>query len=299
MNKLTLYFSTILMVCTFYSFKDTAQNEIIDKTISKLNSLENVQYDAEYNVKNESFGLDTTMVVKCYMENYPADLLAQMRFVIEAPDGLVDIYNGSSFFEKDVAKKRIVYNDRPNKRSIFASVLVVESYFGLRNILPALQNDSATSFIQRNDTIIDNKNCYNFEITTRGKYIRWSQQKLVSSEENKNGKYSICVDKKNYLPVYFSDLSDGSSSAITYKNVQTNKKEQDIKWNYLDYPDYVQFSTKEYSEIEEENGVLSLLDKYAPDFDLSTPDGESVKLSEQKGNLVLLTFLSLSFSYYF
>jgi peroxiredoxin len=104
-------------------------------------------------------------------------------------------------------------------------------------------------------------------------------------------KYYLAISKDDSLPVQFTRIFPTIQYEITtFSRLKFPVQKSDSIWSYDSFPkDFLRISEQESSEISR-NKLTQTIGQIAPDWELPVLKGDSVKLSDLKGNLVLLEF---------
>ena len=195
MKKLIFLTISILMVlgCS------KSEKEILNKTVTKLNSLKTIQYELVSKDIMKDNGRNRIDSAYCYFDFSSKDTLIGARYQFISSYG-EQVFNGKQTFNSIKEKELVLYEDKPDKREVVSSIFMLSSIFELRKILPELVKDSTTFITKERDTLINNKECYQFNILMTEKYIGMGGE-LVKFDGNEvdSLNYFLFISKKNYL----------------------------------------------------------------------------------------------------
>ena len=288
MKKIIFLIITILMLLGC----NKSDNEILNKTITKLNSLKTIEYELvskDIMKDNDRNRIDSAY---CYFDFSSKDTLigAKYQFISDYGE---QVFNGKQTFNSIKDKELVLYENKPNKREAVSSIFMLSSIFELRKTLPKLVIDSTTFITRKRDSVINNKECYQFNILMTEKYIGMGGE-LVKFDGNKvdSFNYFLFVSKKDYLPIQFGTIYpiNNGYRMSTFKNLKEITPKNDSIWSYDRMPrEYLRISFDDYFK-----GMrIKNKDKIglnAPDWKLPMVQGDSIQLSKIGKNLILLEF---------
>jgi thiol-disulfide isomerase/thioredoxin len=287
MKKELLYLPMIiLLLCSFTNGDD----DILNKTSKKLNSIKTLEYNVTDCLHQDVTNSDDITSALCYFDFTSKDSLIGAKFFFHTTINGTEctaVFNGSQTFYSVDKEKRILYRNQPRIKDVTSFMFYGRSICWIRNILPQFINDPINRNIRLNDTIINNRECFRFHLSPN-KFINPNG----SVELVKNAmKYYIAISKDDSLPVQFTGIFPTIQSQITtFSRLKFPVQKSDSIWNYENFPkDYLRMSEQEYSE-KLRNKLTQITGRMATDWELPKLNGGSVKLSDLKGNLVLLEF---------
>jgi len=288
MKKELLYLPVIiLLLCSFKNSDD----DILNKTSKKLNSIKTLEYNAINHLHQDVTNSDNINSALCYFDFTSKDSLigAKYYFRFTSDDNKSTVvFNGSQTFYSDDKEKRILYRNQPRIKNVTSFILYEQSICWIRKILPQFINDPANKNIRLRDTIINNRECFRFQLSPN-KYIENGSVELRGS--NNVMKYYLAISKDDSLPVQFTRIFPTIQYEITtFSRLKFPVQKSDSIWSYDSFPkDFLRISEQESSETSR-NKLTQAIGQIAPDWELPKLKGGSVKLSDLKGNLVLLEF---------
>ena len=286
MNRIFLIaiiFGWVFLGCT------ETDKDIIRKTVSKLNSIDKVEFLNVTHYYQTEMGLDRIDTAFCFLDFTSNDTLlgAKYQFVHKLGE---QVYNGNMAFSLDKSEERIIYSNVPNSYDVGSSIFMMNSILTLKKLLPEFLKDSTVSIYQEQDSIIDGENNYKFNISIHNKYINIG---AILSDSKNGSNYSLFISKKTFLPTQFkTNFPDNkgfwSSSFSEYK---FNSTRPDSIWNINTLPqEYLRIEKQEFTESLRKKAAIQFGQK-APDWILPLLDSnDSIQLSKQNGKLVLLEF---------
>jgi len=276
----------ILLLCSFTNSDD----DILNRTSKKLNSIKTLEYNVTDYSHQDVTNSDNITSALCYFDFTSKDSLIGAKFyshfTINGTECTV-VFNGSQTFYGDYKEKMILYRNQPRIKDVTSFMFYGQSICWIRNILPQFINDPVNKNIRLNDTIISNRECFRFQLSPN-KFI--NPNGSVELVKNRM-KYYLAISKDDSLPVQFTGISPTIQYQITtFSRLKFPVQKSDSIWNYESFPkDFLRMSEQEYSE-KLHNKVTQTIGRIAPDWKLPKLKGDSVKLSDLKGNLVLLEF---------
>ena len=286
MKKELLYLPVIiLLLCSFTNGDD----DILNRTSQKLNTIKTLEYDLTHHFHQDITNIDNIYSALCYFDFTSKDSLIRAKFYSRSTINGTEctaVFNGSQTFYSDDKEKRILYRNQPRIKDVTSFMFYGQSICWIRNILPQFINDPVNKNIRLNDTIINNRECFRFQLSPN-KFIDDESVKFV-----KNGmKYYIAISKDDSLPVQFTSISPTIQYEVnTFSRLRFPVQKNDSIWNYESFPKgFLRMPEQEYFE-RLRNKVTQTIGRIAPEWELPKLNGGSVKLSDLKGNLVLLEF---------
>jgi len=289
MKKTTLF--VILMLSSTIVFgqsKDEYLKNILNKTISNLNQIKTVEYTLDFHQCFEAQGINMRDTATCYFDFSSSDSLIGSKYIFSSTKSDV-AFNGRFIYLSDNVNKQIIYSNKPTEYSVTSSIFMQNSIFVIRKILPKLVSDSTATITRLNDTILDNSVCYKFKIVLKDKFINLGG--VLTLAKGLNTSLMLLISKDNYLPKQFTTfyLNPGYIQA-TFSNIKIPAFKADSLWNYDWMPeDYLRIKYEDLSKNVDAT-ISQQVGKQAPDWTLPMIKGDSVKLSAQKNNLILLDF---------
>lgn len=282
-----------LTLFIFFSCNNT-DKEILNETIFQLSSIKNIEYDVIIENINKSYHLNLKDSATCYFDFSSKDNLIGAKYQFISNHG-EEVFNGNQEFNSNNKDELLLYNENPTKRRVISSRFMQNSFFVLRKLLPKIIQDSTITFLRSKDTIIQDINCYKFNISMKGKYIGMGGELMTIPIKEKVTdpiNYVLYISIKNNLPIRFGQIypkNDGYNIS-TYSNYKTLNNKNDSIWSYSRFPkSYLRSPFIDYYE-GLKNKNKKWIGTKAPDWELSDLEGNSIKLSNIKKGLVLLEF---------
>lgn len=285
------YVIPTLSLFIFFSCKKT-DKEILNETISKITSVDNIEYDVISEYVNKSQNQDRKDSATCYFDFSSKDTLIGTKYHFISDHG-EQVFDGQQEFSSQNKDEMVLYNENPLKREVVSSIFMQNSFFVLRNLLPEIIKDSTINISRSKDTIFNGEDCYKFDISMKGKFIGLGGelttiQQKVSTPIN----YILFISKENHLPVRFGNIQSKNQghNYSTFSNYKISNTKNDSIWNYSRFPkSYLRSTYNDYFE-GLKNKNKNWIGTIAPDWELSDLDGKTVKLSNIDKSLVLLEF---------
>jgi peroxiredoxin len=281
----------VLMIFILFSCNKT-DKEILNQTISKLNSLKTIEYQLISKDILKDFERNRIDTAYCYFDFSSKDTLIQSKYQFISNYGQ-QVFNGTQIFNSLKAEEVVLYTDFPDKRKVVSNIFMVNSIFELRKTIPKLVIDSTAFITRKRDTVINNIECFKFKILMTKKYIGLGGEfTMFDGNEVDSLNYLLFISKKNYLPVQFGTIypKNNGYRISTYKNLKEITPKNDSIWSYDRMPRaYMRISYSDYfkgmgTKNKDKIGIK------APDWTLPMIQGDSIQLSKIKSNLVLLEF---------
>jgi thiol-disulfide isomerase/thioredoxin len=280
----------ILTSFTFLSCNKT-DKEILNKTISKLNSLKTIEYELENKSFIKSYAKKTIDTAICYIDFTSKDTLIGAKYQFVSKYG-EQVFSGSHEFIVLSDKELVLHTDQPIKNRVLSTIFLQNSVFEIRKTLPKLVIDT-TAFISRlKDTVIDKVDCYRFNILMTEKMINVGGELTKFEGKADSLNYFLTISKKDYLPVQFGMFypENNGYKVATFKKLKEVAPKNDSIWNYNRmYKGYLRSTyTDHFNALKMGNKEKIGID--APNWKLPMVQGDSIQLSEIKEKLVLLEF---------
>ena len=290
MKKITIIVILILSsTIVFGQSKDEYLKKILNKTISNLNQIKTVEYTLDFHQCFEAQGVNLRDTATCYFDFTSSDSIIGSKYIFSSPKWDV-AFNGGLIYMSYNANKQILYSNKPTEYLVNAQVYMLNSIFVIRKILPELVSDSTTTIIRLNDTILNNSSCFKYKILLRDKFL--NSGGVLTPAKGASLKLMLLISKDNYLPKQFSSFYPNNAGFIQaiFSDIKIPAFKADSLWNYDWLPEeYLRMSLEDF-EKSTRTGITKQIGKQAPDWTLPMIKGDSVKLSAQKNNLILLDF---------
>lgn len=188
-------------------------------------------------------------------------------------------------------EERVVFNNEPMRRQLFSPIAMLNSMYFMRKLLPEFLNDTSIVIIQQNDTLINGVNNYSFNISIKNGFINGENATISESTEG-NAHYNLFISKKSHLPTQFIFVfhENKGYTKTTFSKINLSAARADSIWNYARFPqEYLHISRKELNERMRARATINV-GQIAPNWSLPLIAGDSVRLSDLKGSIVLLEF---------
>jgi len=291
--KLKLTYLLFLLGILFNSCSNSDLN-ILSKTNRKLQDLKTVQYKFDfknYNFMTGELGKsDSLIAVFDFTSN---DSIIGARYYLSRNYGDMG-FNGLTSFSTIKEKKQLVYTPVNSKEDLIGIQYSIFSIKQLRDLLPQMLNDSTITISQMADTVINNTDCFKFDILMNDKSIDMFGN--IVQKENTNRNYNLMIDKIDFLPKQFISYYEKNSPIwiLTYDNISSLETINDSLFDYsLQKSDYKKYTFEEFQLVSMNENVLrgnSYLGIKALDWTLPSMVGDSVTLSQIDANLIMLEF---------
>jgi thiol-disulfide isomerase/thioredoxin len=274
---------SIVIILLLISFPLIARtkDEIIQKFLGALKANDIIQYTLDYSFNDASKGTNSYHV-KCAEMIIPSDTAngGYYNFKIDSNEQIT-IYSGKEHFSyfpgyygygnvELLTKKKNPerFSDRPiefdGHKGYIPSVVKASSF-----------NSTSIAFLRR--FVTDKEN--------------WSDFSIMS-DTNINGHdcyrlnflyHLLAIDKKNYMPVYFSRQSTEQQTEAYYSDYKFNAPNSKNLFSKKAFPKNFKFS----SELKSIDLTLKAGTE-APDFEITSINDKKIKLSELKGKMVFM-----------
>jgi thiol-disulfide isomerase/thioredoxin len=292
MNLKSTYLLFVLGIL-FNSCSNSDLN-ILSKTNRKLQNLKTVQYKFDfknYNFMTGELGKsDSLIAVFDFTSN---DSIIGARYYLSKNYGDMG-FNGLTSFSTIKEKKQLVYTPVNSKEDLIGIQYSIFSIKQLRDLLPQILNDTTITISQMADTVINNSDCFKFDILMNDKSIDMFGN--IVQKENTNRNYNLMIDKNDFLPKQFISYYEKNSPiwVLTYDNISSLETINDSLFDYsLQKSDYKKYTFEEFQLVSMNENVLrgnSYLGIKALDWTLPSMAGDSVTLSQIDANLIMLEF---------
>lgn len=279
----------ISLLGLIYSCKKS-DSEIINQTISQLNSLKTIEYQSIVHCLQKNMNMDRTDSAICYFDFTSNDTLlkAKYQFIHRVGE---QVFNGIQAFYSDNSEKRISYMVKPTMYDVNSSIFIINSIYTVRKLLPEMSKDTSILFTRLNDTIIGNQDSYLFSVVMKNKIIDYNEGCKITKSK-KGLSYLLSISKKSFLPTQFEWIIPENNGYLrnSFSNFNISAQKADSVWSYDRFPkEYIRLSKKEFFE-SLRNKASVCIGQQAPAWTLPMINGDSINLSKQKGKLVLLEF---------
>jgi len=290
MKKTTLFLILILSsTLLFGQSKNEDLKSILNKTISNLNQIKTVEYTLDFHQHFEAQEINMRDTATCYFDFSSPDSIIGSKYIFSSKK--VDVaFDGGLIYLSDNANKQIIYSNKPTKYFVTAQIFMQNSIFVIKKILPELVSDSTTTITRLNDTVLDNSACFKYKILLKDKFINLGGVLTLAKGVSTN--HILLISKDNNLPKQFSSFFPNNSgfTQATISNIKMPASKADSLWNYDWLPEeYLRISLEDF-EKNTRASVNQQVGKQSPDWTLPMIKGDSVKLSAQKNDLILLDF---------
>ena len=267
-----------------------SDNEILEKTIDRLNSLKTIDYDIITHYLHKDMGMDKVDSAFCYFDFTKTDSLIGANYQIIFSQGL-QIYNGKQAFSLEKNEERIIYTNEPKLYDASSSIFMANSIWTLKKLLPDFVQDSTVTIERLNDTIINGVNNYVFNIAIKDRYINIGA--VLTESKGKTSNLNLFVSKDTYLPTEFRTVFPENKGfwSSTFTNFTLSATRPDSIWELDKLPkQYLRLSKKELADSYRNKAKLQIGEK-ASDWKLPLLNSnDSIQMSLLRGNLVLLEF---------
>ena len=270
---------------------------VLDRTLKNCQSIKGGCSVMEYATKFMSEdGTERYPVITCNFKKVPEDSLFEMYFTLSKVenDTLVHwLYTGNELVGYTDSKGVVYQRDR--YENVMKNIIEEDHFFApvtSQFCFPVntqhIMADSAYTFSLK-DTLLDGRPCYYIDfISTKPDTVSTLELVLTRCEVEQ------WIDKQDYMPVQYDiyyDISQGRDTMTQYEcfSLKSFTPEWDEKLLTLEsIPSGVSLS--EYVEVEEDEPVTLSKGSRAPNWALPSLTGDTVRLSDLKGKVVLIDF---------
>jgi peroxiredoxin len=280
----------ILILCGLLISCDKSNKTILNKSISKLSSIEAIEYKISLDIFQKEVGLDEIDTAICYFNFKSSDSLLGAKFHIVYNQG-EEVFDGKKLFLVDKTKKLILYTNEPKTEQVNSSFFVTNSILLIKKLLPEFLKDTSIVIRRENDTLINGEKSYNliFSIKDKNRYINMGA--IQTEGSGKTAIYNLFISKRSYLPTQFIYVLEKNGYwKASFSNINLSIFRSDSIWEYDRFPqEYLRMSNKEFRESMMASAYIKI-GQQAPKWSLPLVAGNSVQLSDLKGSLILLEF---------
>ena len=281
---LTLLSSVLLISC------NKSNEKILEKTNSRLNSIESIEYQVISYILQKETGMDEIDSAICYFDFTSPDSLLKAKYHFLFNQG-EDVYDGKKIFLVDKKNERIVYNNEPKIEQVKSSFFITNSIYQLKKLLPEFLKDTSIVISRGNDTLINGEENYSFNISIKDRYRYLKIGAILTEGKGGTINYNLFISKKSHLPAQFIYVFDNDGFwKATFSNINLSALRSDSIWEYERFPqNYLRMSGREFAESMKAKAFIKV-GEIAPNWSLPLVSGSSIQLYDLKGNLVLLEF---------
>ena len=256
--------------------------------------MKTVQYLTEFknfNPMNGDLGMNDSASV--FFDFRSTDTIIGARYVFSSSKGDRG-FNGSTSFYTIKERKQLIYEPVKSYNDLNGFGFLTFSIQNLRSLLPQLLKDTTILIHCSTDTLINNTECYRFDIKMHGKVI--DRNGRLVSNDNADRSYSLMIDKKNNLPRQFISYFKKESPIwiVSYSNFDLSIGKNDSDFNYGQRDsDFVKYTLSEFFLAQKSETILknnTYLGTKALEWKLPNMAGDSVNLSKIDANLIMLEF---------
>lgn len=281
MKKIIL---SVLASLVFFTACEKSEKKILNETISTLDEIETIKYKSNIEIIDKGI-IIITDTDNMFFDFTNVNKTKGLKYHFKNKYGEL-IFNGKETIQSDNEKRIILTNKNPDALNPLIATL-----YPLKEILPKLINDKNVDIIRKSDSIIFNQKHYVINFIIKKGHIDWMDLN-VKNEINYDSKYSLFIDKSNFIPTKII-AQNGESGIIsrTVENIDFDFKPKKDLWIGSNLPiDYARYDQGEYFA-GFKNKLASYVGKKIKDWELpSLKDSKPVNPSKLKGNVILLEF---------
>jgi thiol-disulfide isomerase/thioredoxin len=284
-------FIIILTIVSF--FNNENDKEILNKTVSNLNSIKAIEYNlvtTDYIKEKNKNEVDSTY---CYFDFSSTDTLIGSKYHFKYSNNDENFFNGKQKIIIINEKEIVLYDNQPDKRGLIGAKSLNPSIFTLKKVIPKLISDPTILITRTNDSIINNDECYQFKIEMNGKYIDLGGAIMnFDNGNNESLNYHLFISKKTYLPLQFGTIlkNNGGYQMSTFNELKKVAPKNDSLLNLKRAPrGFLKITFSEYFKgMRTKNN--DKVGKKAVNWVLPMVQGDSIQLSKLNNKLTLLEF---------
>lgn len=290
--KIAHFIPTLLLLLVFNACGSLSDEQIINRTVNKLNSIRTIEYVGHIDKKIGGTKLQGQAV--CFFDFRSSDSFLGAKYIIDLEVehfSQVTYFDGKSFTRIDRNRREIIKNDNPLFYHVSSDPFVTYSIAKLRQVLPLIQNDPAVTFTRLNDTIINSIASYYFKIEMKGKAI--GIESILHHFTNESiARYHLAIDKSTFLPIQFEEwLGAYQHIKVTFSQIRLNQIKDDSIWRgYENFPEYyLRMSHQDWVQSIRNSGRAQI-GVQAIEWTLPDLQGNLINLSDLRGSNTLLMF---------
>jgi hypothetical protein len=227
--------------------------EILQKTIKTIDTIETIYYKQDMTRSNPRNSKDTIFRFReMYFKRLITDSIVGVKghwyMYVNDKENVIyeDIYDGNRLIRKNNKKQAarvydlVKYPDFKKKHFWSHNTL-----YGMQYEFKYMQNHLEDYSIEKlNDTIIDNRNCYQLLLTLEDKMTMPGFATKLENNDGLINKTFYFIDKKNYFPIGIH--GENYTRATPQQKVFISQRYYDIKLN-LPIEEQTQFNTSNES----------------------------------------------------
>ncbi|MGS2765282.1 TlpA family protein disulfide reductase [Sinomicrobium sp. M5D2P9] len=222
-------------------------NELIEKTISELNNIEQIKYYSSFEAIENGIAYSQSMDT-VYFDFTEVSENRDLRYILSNLDARI-IYDGKdqiATFHKD---KLIVNFDPPAINNPLLLTL-----YPLKKLLPETLNNKLVEISREKDTLIGNRPSYKIDLKFSGGRFDWNSLRVENMPSGFSDTITIFIGKSDYYPTKIT-MYNGLTGSLsrTFEEYEPNYKLADAEWAGLNLPeDYQHVSLQEYTAMLQE-----------------------------------------------
>lgn len=290
-----LYILSFLTVCTWSLHSQTSNFQILEKTLTALNTMESVLYTSTYE-SIESGVTYNTSEDSIFFEFSKNLLNATPKYYIKNADSGL-IYDSKHHTQILHEKKLILTEGAINPNNPLLLMI-----FPIRVLLPQLMRHEHVSIERKDDLLFNGENHYQFEFSLKNSVIDWEQLTINSFDkaDSHYNTYTLIIHTSDFLPRKMQ-MSNGPSGTMsrTIEDFDFSYKMDPNVWTgallpseytRMSFDAYVQQQRESMMVPSKENRTTTAPEKIG-DWKLpKIEDNAIVDFSVFKGKVVVLEF---------
>jgi len=201
-----------------------------------------------------------------------------------------EVFNGKTEFTYNIEAGSILFTNTPTKEHISSSFWNQNSIFALKELLPQMLDDPSIIITRQKNYNINNRSFYKFLISFNDKSIEAGFK--IIKKQGTSFSQELIIDQETFLPYSYRTYYPNNRRyrQVTFQNINIDASRNESVWSYERFPESLSRQTYDEFFASQATTLESKIGSKAPEWKLPMVEGDSVSLSQQKGNLVLLEF---------
>jgi len=254
----------------------------LDRMMTKLLLIKTVEYNQKYCLVQSMYdnaNIDSAWIIFDFTDK---NNLLGARYLCSNSQFMCG-YDGSRYFSCLPGKDTLSYIDSPNRQIATKGVFMMNSLYVVHTLLPIILKDSLAQITRIKDTIIDGIDSYRYHILLKDMTI--APEVALMNMKGLKSNFHLCISKETDLPNMFTMLSDGSKWETEFRTMKINTIDPNkiFTSNHID-----SIVTGRKRTSVHQSSIMP--GNKAPDWVLPSLNNKSVKLSDLRGQIVVLEF---------
>lgn len=273
-----IWFSCLLSSLCQAQISITAEKVLLE-TSRTLNELREVSLGHKRVIKYKSLRRFNELSGTAYLDFRDASNAMNAKFYFSNTSYTI-AYNGKQCILADNLKMEYELFDNPLAFDLAQFSFLNHSIYSLRYALPWIIEEASENFIIR-DSTIDGKDNWAISFLLSKGSIRSNGARLNLTEEI-DMRYTFLINKRSYLPLMVIQ-----ENKMTKDSLLTFFSDIDLSPAFKQNKFFVSNYTPTYKKIDGKAKQFSIT---SVDFKLPSIDGDSLSVSNLKGNIVMIDF---------